>query len=203
MRKRKESELDADGDHTIGGPEQARSAAKDRIVPFVTQDEAWSGSLQPEYKRCGKRTCRCSSGELHGPYWYYHWRENGRQRKLYVPRDEVAGVLDACRDADERIRDADRLSRFGGEAAMGHDRRMLDQALDAAEAFGKREDLHALEDAPGPREVAVEFHGDHAAEGMHLPPGEGVLGMAGEPGIDHPADVLPLLQPFGDGEAVL
>jgi hypothetical protein len=29
--------------------------------------------------------CRCSRGLLHGPYVYKHWRENGRQKKEYVP----------------------------------------------------------------------------------------------------------------------
>ena len=42
------------------------------------------GSLQPELKRCGKPICRCTRGELHGPYWYRRWREGGRQRRAYV-----------------------------------------------------------------------------------------------------------------------
>jgi hypothetical protein len=35
-------------------------------------------------KRCGKPSCPCSQGELHGPYVYHHWWEQGRQRKQYV-----------------------------------------------------------------------------------------------------------------------
>ncbi len=50
------------------------------------------GSLQPEWKRCGKQGCRCGSGELHGPYWYRRWREGGRQRKAYVPRNRIMAV---------------------------------------------------------------------------------------------------------------
>jgi uncharacterized protein DUF6788 len=53
---------------------------------------ALPGSLQPEWKRCGKPRCRCASGQLHGPYWVHRWREDGRQRKAYVPRDRVASV---------------------------------------------------------------------------------------------------------------
>jgi len=51
------------------------------------------GYLVAEYVRCGKPGCRCQRGEKHGPYWYVHFRrlENGtwRQRKRYVPRDQV------------------------------------------------------------------------------------------------------------------
>ena len=34
--------------------------------------------------RCGKEGCRCAVGDLHGPYWYAYWSENGRTRKQYV-----------------------------------------------------------------------------------------------------------------------
>jgi hypothetical protein len=47
------------------------------------------GSLQAEWRRCGKPRCRCTSGTLHGPYWYLRWREDGRQRRQYVPREQV------------------------------------------------------------------------------------------------------------------
>lgn len=56
------------------------------LLPKIHIDE---GSLQSEWKRCGKSNCRCVHGSLHGPYWYRHWREEGRQRKRYVPRDQA------------------------------------------------------------------------------------------------------------------
>jgi hypothetical protein len=48
------------------------------------------GSLQREWKRCGKTNCRCARVALHGPYWSRRWREAGRQRRAYVPRDRIA-----------------------------------------------------------------------------------------------------------------
>ena len=42
------------------------------------------GVLRAEPVRCGKPTCRCTSGERHGPYLYRRWRERGRQRRQYV-----------------------------------------------------------------------------------------------------------------------
>ena len=50
-------------------------------------------SLQPEWKRCGNPSCRCARGYLHGPYWYRRWREDGKQRKQYLPRDRVTEEL--------------------------------------------------------------------------------------------------------------
>jgi hypothetical protein len=52
------------------------------------------GSLHLEWKRCGRATCRCRDGNLHGPYYARHWWERGRQRKAYVrARDVVATLL--------------------------------------------------------------------------------------------------------------
>jgi len=48
-----------------------------------------TGSLQAEWRRCGKPRCRCASGPLHGPYWYLRWREGGRQCRQYVPCEQV------------------------------------------------------------------------------------------------------------------
>jgi hypothetical protein len=65
--------------------------------------ENWSsgtGSLQREWRRCGKPTCRCASGRLHGPYWYLRWRDRGRQRRRYVSSPRV----DATRAAIEQRR---------------------------------------------------------------------------------------------------
>ena len=56
------------------------------------------GSLQPEYKRCGKPSCRCARGKLHGPYLYRRWREGGRQRRQYVRPGEVERVRAALNE---------------------------------------------------------------------------------------------------------
>lgn len=41
---------------------------------------------QLELVRCGKAGCKCAGidGELHGPYWYAYWREDGRLKSRYV-----------------------------------------------------------------------------------------------------------------------
>jgi hypothetical protein len=34
--------------------------------------------------RCGKESCKCNNGKLHGPYWYAYWSEKGKTRSLYI-----------------------------------------------------------------------------------------------------------------------
>lgn len=64
------------------------------------------GSLHAEYKRCGKSSCRCDAGRLHGPYWYRYYREGGRLRKEYVRPERVeqvrAGIQQRRREQVER-----------------------------------------------------------------------------------------------------
>ena len=59
-----------------------------------------AGSLVEQYVSCGKPTCRCARGAKHGPLYYLYWKEEGRSRSLYVPRDQVTelrGQLDNYR----------------------------------------------------------------------------------------------------------
>ncbi len=49
-----------------------------------------AGSLVKQYVVCGKAGCRCQRGQKHGPLFYLYWKEQGRSRSLYVPRDRVA-----------------------------------------------------------------------------------------------------------------
>jgi hypothetical protein len=37
-----------------------------------------------ELVKCGKLTCRCAAGQLHGPYWYAYQRQAGRVKSWYV-----------------------------------------------------------------------------------------------------------------------
>jgi len=51
------------------------------------------GSLHLDWITCGKPTCRCARGMLHGPYVYRHWRHRGKQRKVYVPMADLPRIL--------------------------------------------------------------------------------------------------------------
>jgi hypothetical protein len=70
--------------------------------------------------RCGKPNCRCAKGEGHGPYWFLHWRQGGKQRRRYVRQTEVAAVR-AVIDGRQRH---DRETRWLVALAVGDLREM-------------------------------------------------------------------------------
>lgn len=55
------------------------------------------GSLRKRHLRCGKRSCRCRSGALHGPYYYFEpSRQHGKWR--YVPKERLSEVRQGIAD---------------------------------------------------------------------------------------------------------
>ncbi len=62
-----------------------------RSMPDVTGLIA--GSVVEQGRRCGKEGCRCTRGELHGPYTYVVLpRAGGRTRTVYVPAAAAEAV---------------------------------------------------------------------------------------------------------------
>ena len=54
-----------------------------------------SGSLRDVHLSCGKPNCKCSKGELHGPYLHHGYRVDGKFRNQTVPRKRRAQVEEA------------------------------------------------------------------------------------------------------------
>ena len=55
------------------------------------------GSLRKRHMRCGKRSCRCRTGSLHGPYYYFEpSRQHGKWR--YVSRERLVEVKNGIAD---------------------------------------------------------------------------------------------------------
>lgn len=50
------------------------------------------GSFYQMYKKCGRKTCRCTEGDLHGPYPVISIAHKGRRSCRSVPRDRQAEV---------------------------------------------------------------------------------------------------------------
>ena len=69
-----------------------------KTLPKMLPGETLPGAVIAERKRCSKPNCRCARDKnaLHGDYFYRYYRENGRLRKAYVPRDRVEQVRTAC-----------------------------------------------------------------------------------------------------------
>jgi len=66
-----------------------RSALVDQ-VPDV--EGTLRGSLQRQFRRCGKAGCRCAQGEPHGPYVYLAVHSEARRGMVYVPASAVSEV---------------------------------------------------------------------------------------------------------------
>ncbi len=54
------------------------------------------GSVHQQYVRCGKATCKCARGELHGAYYYHFVRTAGKLTKRYLKPHEVEQMQTAC-----------------------------------------------------------------------------------------------------------
>ena len=83
---------------------RARRRRLARSLPDV--EAVIAGAVVEQGRRCGKEACRCTTGELHGPYTYVVLpRQGGRTRTVYVP----AAATDAVRQGaalSTRVRDA-------------------------------------------------------------------------------------------------
>lgn len=77
---------------------------KESITPL-------KGVLIGEMKRCGKLSCHCASGHLHGPYHYHYYREAGRLRKHYIKPENLAAVSEGI-EARKRVQRERRVARW-------------------------------------------------------------------------------------------
>src|SRR5665811_2434204 len=83
---------------------KARRRRLARSLPDV--EAAIAGSVVDQGRRCGKEGCKCTTGELHGPYTYVVLpRDGGRSRTVYVPAWAAEIVRDGARITAD-VRDA-------------------------------------------------------------------------------------------------
>ena len=70
---------------------RVRERETDKALP-----KTLPGAVCWQWVRCGKPGCKCERGELHGPYAYRFERVDGRLRKHYIPKADVAAIITAC-----------------------------------------------------------------------------------------------------------
>ncbi len=75
-------------DVRVARPHRASSCSASETAETLYKTPA----LVSHHVRCGKPTCRCTTGEGHGPYWFLYWREGTTQRRRYVPAADVEAV---------------------------------------------------------------------------------------------------------------
>ena len=99
-------------------------ARRRRLAASLADAQAnLEGSLVSQMRRCGKEGCRCTQGELHGPYVYLSISRGADRRLVYVPA-ELAEVVRQHLTLTEQI-----ASRLAGISAINLEllaRRQLD-----------------------------------------------------------------------------
>jgi hypothetical protein len=74
---------------------------RDELVTGLPRAAAFlAGSLVEQRRRCGKEGCRCTRGELHGPYAYL----SVAGRMVYVPA-VLAGAVRARLEITRQLQD--------------------------------------------------------------------------------------------------
>ncbi len=74
--------------------------------------------------------------------------------------DQIGDRFDADTESHQAVLGSDLLPFLPGNRCVGHGGRVIDQALDVAEALGQREDLQAPNEVLGLLEIGVELKGD-------------------------------------------
>ena len=60
--------------------------------------EMLPGHVESRMVRCGKKGCKCTRGELHGPYFYHRTWGGERHRRRYVRLAHVKEARAACEE---------------------------------------------------------------------------------------------------------
>jgi hypothetical protein len=71
--------------------ERAREKQFANPYPKITND-LLTGTIQVQWKKCGKPNCKCQRGDLHGPYYYRFWWAEGRLCRQYVKKSDLPAV---------------------------------------------------------------------------------------------------------------
>jgi hypothetical protein len=63
-----------------------------------------------QFRKCGKPSCKCNTGSLHGPYFFYFYREDGKLKKQYIRKADAPELWEGYsqRRAQQKQRAADR-----------------------------------------------------------------------------------------------
>jgi hypothetical protein len=80
----------------LGHRRQAKEPSEIKSAKPTTKIEPLRGSIETQYKRCGRSNCKCSKGELHGPYYLRRWQRHGERWSKYVKKGEVSATFQAC-----------------------------------------------------------------------------------------------------------
>lgn len=68
--------------------EQAEPEIPEDAEIVEGETDSNSGLVVKENVKCGKSNCKCTDGDLHGPYLYRYWKEGNTTKSEYVGKPE-------------------------------------------------------------------------------------------------------------------
>ena len=72
-----------------------REPSEIKSAETTTKIELLKGSIETQFKRCGRSNCKCAKGELHGPYFLRRWQRRGQRCSKYVKKRDVSATFQA------------------------------------------------------------------------------------------------------------
>jgi hypothetical protein len=66
---------------------------KTKSVESTSKIHPLEGYLEAQMICCGRSNCKCSKGELHGPYYIRRWERRGKKCSKYVKKGELPSVI--------------------------------------------------------------------------------------------------------------
>lgn len=64
-----------------------RQKKSEKVAPKI---HPLPGGIASCRVKCGRANCKCTKGELHGPYYYWRIQYNGKRRKKYIKPSEFS-----------------------------------------------------------------------------------------------------------------
>ena len=56
------------------------------MLRVLSRKKMLSGSVIKKYKACGKAGCKCTRGELHGPFYYLSFSKDKKTKMIFIRR---------------------------------------------------------------------------------------------------------------------
>ena len=54
------------------------------MLTVLSRKKMLKGSVVKKYKACGKAGCKCTKGELHGPFHYLTYKEDKKTKMIFL-----------------------------------------------------------------------------------------------------------------------
>lgn len=70
------------------------------------------GSIYSAYKKCGNKNCRCTRGELHGPFYYLSRKEDGVTKLTFIRKADEDRITSQAENYRKYIKAMAKLNKL-------------------------------------------------------------------------------------------